>query len=1021
MSSLEVDTRLRPPPWAAEVYDSNCRRCPLHDGVKSVCIPGRGNHNAVMMLVAEAPGGTEDAIGLPLVGPSGKLLSECLAEAGIDENDVFVSNAVRCQPPDNRDPGDEELMACSAYLAQEIERIKPRVIVPMGRTATRLLTQQNDVSIGRMRGNPRGAQLGDFAVTIIPTWHPAYALRQPSAKGEIVVDLRVAKRTAYPEEARKTDYRWMNDPNQLVQWTDWILGMHRAVKLPHGALSFDTESTDRIGLNKERTEIVRGEPEPFNPKTNIGCIQFSWALGKAVVIPIVRKDSVFNNPFTIKVLRDQIKRLFDEVPFVAHNAKYDCTVTHVKLGLVPKKVVFCTMMGHIYLQRGRGLPNTLEYMTESILGWPSHKRIAEHLLKLPDEERCIANMSPEELTAYGGGDADSTLQLYPEIVKRLQAYDYREERSLGAQVMYANLFEAFQKNVMYRFRATMLMEFRGSHLEAARFPVVSGGLLAEIKSQEKIVYETPFHKQWLENTKEENSKRNKPVKKSKYIAKCTGCALERTIDPPKPKSNRCMVCATDTVVYTRKMLPTGETVLNAEEPEWIYKPLNMASPQQMTQFVYRVMCLPSPTGTKHAREGKLSVDDDSRKELMEYCAKENLQLHLAVIKAYEEFQKVSKLHSAYAKSLPEFVYIKSEDDYNKDTVTAPYEAKTGVNIVHPNYKQLGTMTGRPSTVQPALSTIPRPREDGEDSVIKTLFTSRFPNGLIVQADLSQAEIRALVVLSGDDGLRGVFERGEDAHRNTASRVYGVPIEKVTKHQRQDVKPIVFGLIYGRGPVAIAAETGKPVNEMKKMIDAWMASAPKVGKFIQDQHSFADRIHKVVTIFGRVREIEEMYATGNKALLVHAHNVAVNHPVQGMVGELCLDAHARVTYRMEDEGFESMVVNTVYDSIICDTKPRELLRLYPLLVEEVSAKLPKLFPFLTLPFTVDIEVGYSWGELCSLKVPEPGVIELSGSPTKVNGTAQRIMADAKFSVKNAGLIRDDRGQVTKMKVLLAAAS
>ena len=158
-----------------------CTRCQLHFARKKA-VPGEGPANAEVMLIGEGPGFYENEQGRPFVGAAGKFLDELLAAGGVKREDVFITNVVKCRPPGNRDPLPEELAACSDYLDRQIEAINPRVIVTLGRfSMTKFLP---GVRISDVHGQPfwKGGRL------VVPMYHPAAALHQPSLKTQVERD-----------------------------------------------------------------------------------------------------------------------------------------------------------------------------------------------------------------------------------------------------------------------------------------------------------------------------------------------------------------------------------------------------------------------------------------------------------------------------------------------------------------------------------------------------------------------------------------------------------------------------------------------------------------------------------------------------------------------------------------------------------------------------------------------------------------------------------------------------------------
>ena len=165
---------------------SACVRCPLHEGRTNVVF-GNGNADADLMFVGEAPGHHEDLQGLPFVGRAGQLLDELLGDIGLAREDVFVCNTLKCRPPGNRDPQQEEIDTCRPYLNKQIELIEPKVICTLGNFATKLLTRSNR-GITSVHGRPQVHELGGRTVRVYPLYHPAAALRSTGTLGQLRED-----------------------------------------------------------------------------------------------------------------------------------------------------------------------------------------------------------------------------------------------------------------------------------------------------------------------------------------------------------------------------------------------------------------------------------------------------------------------------------------------------------------------------------------------------------------------------------------------------------------------------------------------------------------------------------------------------------------------------------------------------------------------------------------------------------------------------------------------------------------
>jgi DNA polymerase len=162
----------------------DCRRCPLADTRRNIVF-GEGNSDAELVFVGEAPGGDEDMQGRPFVGRAGQLLTKIIVAMGLKREDVYICNILKCRPPGNRNPLPEEIAACEPFLIRQLEAIKPKVICALGSFAARTLLKK-DVPITALRGHFHDYQ----GIPLMPTYHPAYLLRNPEAKKPVWEDVQ---------------------------------------------------------------------------------------------------------------------------------------------------------------------------------------------------------------------------------------------------------------------------------------------------------------------------------------------------------------------------------------------------------------------------------------------------------------------------------------------------------------------------------------------------------------------------------------------------------------------------------------------------------------------------------------------------------------------------------------------------------------------------------------------------------------------------------------------------------------
>ena len=166
----------------------DCTRCKLSTLGRTQVVNSTGNPNATLMFVGEAPGADEDVQGEPFVGRAGQLLTKIIESIGIERKDVFIGNINRCRPPKNRAPESDETAACKPFLLREISVVRPKVIVVLGATAAQNLLETN-VPIGKLRGRFHDY----YGVKVMPTFHPAYLLRDPNKKREVWEDMKVVR------------------------------------------------------------------------------------------------------------------------------------------------------------------------------------------------------------------------------------------------------------------------------------------------------------------------------------------------------------------------------------------------------------------------------------------------------------------------------------------------------------------------------------------------------------------------------------------------------------------------------------------------------------------------------------------------------------------------------------------------------------------------------------------------------------------------------------------------------------
>ena len=335
--------------------------------------------------------------------------------------------------------------------------------------------------------------------------------------------------------------------------------------------------------------------------------------------------------------------------------------------------------------------------------------------------------------------------------------------------------------------------------------------------------------------------------------------------------------------------------------------------------------------------GKMQIDSKPKMtKTKQYATDEETLQGLAdrhpIVNLILEYRGVKKLLSTYVEALPLLV-----------------NSKTGK--LHTSFNQAVTVTGRLSSTSPNLQNIPIRDEMGRE--IRKAFIPSDPEHVLLSADYSQVELRLMAHLSGDKGLLEAFEHGEDIHKATASKIFGVPLHEVTSEQRRRAKTANFGIIYGISPFGLAQRLNIMRSEAKSFIDDYFASYPGVKKYMDDTIAYARENGYVSTIFGRRRYLSDIRSS-NANVRGLAERNAINTPLQGSAADIMKMAMDEVFRRFEAEGIKSKVILQVHDELVVDTLRSERDK-----VEDIVRKAMEGAAELKVPLTVDVGVGESW--------------------------------------------------------------
>lgn len=347
-------------------------------------------------------------------------------------------------------------------------------------------------------------------------------------------------------------------------------------------------------------------------------------------------------------------------------------------------------------------------------------------------------------------------------------------------------------------------------------------------------------------------------------------------------------------------------------------PFTIGSPQQLAEVLFALLEL------EPARKGKTGFSTDAR-------VLRGLRDQHPIVPAVEEWRELTKLLNTYLEPLP-----------------ARLDPATG--RLHTTFNQLVASTGRLSSSSPNLQNIPVRTELGAQ--IRACFVAEEGCRLLV-ADYSQIELRLMASLSREPALLDAYHRGEDVHRVTAAAVAGIPVEEVTKKQRERAKATNFGIMYGLSAFGLSEQVDIPVDEAKAFIDAYFAKYPKVREFRERVIAQAAQDGYVTTLFGRRRAVPELRSSNfrNRSL---GERLAVNTILQGTAADIIKVAMVTVSRELERRKLASRLVLQVHDELVLECPENELVACLPLLRDAMCGAL-ELDP----PLEVDIGSGDDW--------------------------------------------------------------
>ena len=349
---------------------------------------------------------------------------------------------------------------------------------------------------------------------------------------------------------------------------------------------------------------------------------------------------------------------------------------------------------------------------------------------------------------------------------------------------------------------------------------------------------------------------------------------------------------------------------------------NIGSPMQLSHVLFDVMGLPTK-GLKKTKRGYYSTNAKVLSDL----ARDH-----EIVRLILDWREKSKIKTTYLDTLGPL--------------------RRGDGRVHTTYNQTITATGRLSSSDPNLQNIPTRSELGR--TVKTAFSAG-EGSVFLAVDYSQIELRLLAHLSGDEHLVRAFNEGEDFHAETAARVFGVPVSEVTPDLRSRAKAVNFGIVYGQQAYGLSQSLHISMAEARDMIDRYYEAYPGVRTFLDNVVARAKQTGYAETMYGRRRHIPELKAK-NPQLRGFGERTAMNHPMQGTAADIIKIAMARVSRRLEEEGFAAHMILQVHDELDFECPVNEVERLTTM-VRDVMEHVVDL----RVPLIAEASTGITWAD------------------------------------------------------------
>ena len=928
-----------------------CQSCPLNQHVENgsqfQCqIRSRGQINPdnpfkirhppdhpEILIVGEAPGRQERKLGFPFVGDSGKWLDHAMIDVGMDMSQVRWTNIIRCLPLDDqgeiRSPNEDEIKNCLPFLLKEIIKTKPKYIVTVGNTATQTITGRGGIT--KQRGQildldisniieriyPKESdremvltmfpELNGFHTKVVPIIHPAAVLRGNRHHGPLIrEDISMVSGMANNEKQKQSpkDYQCLWKLQDIKSYFRFLIDGYHAGLIPF--ITLDVETFDGIenGLS------------PYNDTSMLLCMAISH---KPLFARMMYAEHPLNNDYDGSKgseFAQSLQELVDIVPVSNQNIKFDYNWLLVRLGVKIRYIHFDTMTAHHYLVKDLE-PHNLDYMTAKYFpDLAGYKKkfwggVHRNMLEVPHEE----------MLPYNCADADGTWRLTKKFTEILQGM-FIEIPYLKRTIC---AYDAYKTVFLDPIKGVADLDRNGIYLDRPHLEYLVGKFRAEIAQAED------------------------------------------------------------------QILSFGDDVFQVYNR---FGEFNIAAPQQMAFFLHEVLKIPvfllsaksyNPAFTRDTREkiveflniglkdgpqaaymrakdllntgkliglteDKLTVDENSPEMYLHrnlpYVYKLDFKKCMAImdcigtIRGARGQSGIQKMITSYLNPVLNW----AGDD----------------GLVHADHLMIGARTDRFSARSRPIQTIPNKHH------VKEIYKSRWfdRGGLILETDESQAELRVICSLAGEDRMIQAFHDDVDIHRFVAASVFKLPLKEVTSAQRYLGKLASFATVYGGGAGAVAQTFKVSASETEQVIKEYFSMFPKLKDFSKLCIAYAKQHEFTVSPFGTMCPTpgisKRMITELDRTEVAHLERISFNAPIQGASSNLVSIANNKICHRYDELGMSSKKFGFVHDSLETDVYPGELIKVMQIDYEFLVADPAISYDWLKCPLKIDYAFGSTWG-------------------------------------------------------------